>query len=150
MPEKNLTTIFGNLLCDVKELGDWGIAEGHLDITKLRLTVAARKEEAKRLVDGGMSKREAAKQLGVSHAQINKDLAGNKVSKNGNKVSTEPEAVLADSDDEGVLPDQSTVRQRYQRSLIVSCFVAIDEMTKKTKTRFFNELKEKFGDAIDV
>jgi hypothetical protein len=43
--------------------------------------------DRKALVDGGMSRRQAAKVLGVSHAAINKDV-GNKVSKNGNKVST--------------------------------------------------------------
>jgi hypothetical protein len=40
-------------------------------------------------------------------------------------------------------PNQLTVRERYQRSLIGDCLVAVEEMTKKTRARFFEQLKEK-------
>jgi hypothetical protein len=42
------------------------------------------------------------------------------------------------------LPDQSTVRERYQRSLLSDCLTAIEEMTKKTRARLFAQLSEKY------
>jgi N6-adenosine-specific RNA methylase IME4 len=84
------TKIAGKLLGDMRDLVDWGIEGGHTTHEKLRLTVTARREEAKKLVDAGMSQRQAAKALGVSHTQVQKDLATNDAG-SGNKVATKAE-----------------------------------------------------------
>jgi N6-adenosine-specific RNA methylase IME4 len=81
------TKIAGKLLTNVRDLVDWGIDEGHTTEERLRLTVTARRESAAKLIKGGMSQRQAAKALGVSHTQVAKDLAP-KLPNDGNKVAT--------------------------------------------------------------
>jgi Helix-turn-helix domain len=71
---------------------------------RLRLTVAARREEARKLADAGKSQREIASQLGVNASTINRDLAdGNRdlsdgaASRNGSATCTtdsEPAATV--------------------------------------------------------
>jgi hypothetical protein len=51
--------------------------EGHTTQEKLRLTVAARRETAAKLVEGGMSQRQAAEALGVGKGTIQRDLDRN-------------------------------------------------------------------------
>ncbi|MGH9552231.1 MAG: helix-turn-helix domain-containing protein, partial [Terriglobales bacterium] len=48
---------------------------GLVEPERLRFTIEARKQEAKRLIDEGMSQRQAAKVLGVSHTTVQADLA---------------------------------------------------------------------------
>jgi transposase len=85
----DFTKITTNLLLNVKDLADWGIAGGHTTADQLRLTVEARKVEAKRLVeDQGLSQRQAAKVLGVHHSTVQADLA-EKPPKNGGKSATD-------------------------------------------------------------
>lgn len=54
----------------------------------MRWTIAARKEAAAKLIEGGMSQRQAAKVLGVSHTTILNDVANN-LPKGGKKVATD-------------------------------------------------------------
>jgi transposase len=74
MSDETFTKIAGKLLTDVRDLVGWGIEEGHTTEDQLRLTVQARRETAAKLVEGGMSQREAAKALGVSHQTLGRDL----------------------------------------------------------------------------
>lgn len=73
-PDEKLTELTGEVLAavsaQVRHLVDIGLVEPD----KLRLTIAARREQAKALVDGGMSQREAARALGVDETTIRRDL----------------------------------------------------------------------------
>ena len=51
---------------------------------QLRLTVAARRETAAKLIEAGMSQREAAKALGVGQSTIRDDLRGTHSKSSGN------------------------------------------------------------------
>jgi hypothetical protein len=53
---------------------DWGIEEGHTTQEQLRLTIEARREKTKELIDAGMSQRQAAKALGVGLGTVQRDL----------------------------------------------------------------------------
>ena len=75
--DDKFTKIAGGLLVNVRDLVDWGIEGGHTSADRLRLTVAARREEAAKLVASGMSKRQAAKALGVSQTQMQRDTNPN-------------------------------------------------------------------------
>jgi len=77
MSDDNFTKIAGNLLSNVRDLCDWGIEEGHTTPEQLRLTVEARREKAAKLVEGGMSQRQAAKALGVDEGTVRNDLRKN-------------------------------------------------------------------------
>lgn len=88
--DEEFTSIAGKLLGNMRDLVDWGIAGGHTTAEKLRLTIAARRETAAKMIEAGMSQRQVAKALGVSHTQIQKDT-GSKVAKSGNKVATKAE-----------------------------------------------------------
>lgn len=68
------TKIAGKLLTDCRDLVDWGIESGHTTQDQLRLTVAARRERATELIEGGLSQRQAAKALGVDPATVRQDL----------------------------------------------------------------------------
>jgi hypothetical protein len=73
---------------------------------------------AKQLVNGGMSRRGAAKALGVSHQTINDDLGGKKVAKNGKKVATPPEEMpTAEEADETL----SRYRHRPEDAISATC-----------------------------
>jgi N6-adenosine-specific RNA methylase IME4 len=75
MTDDAFTKIAGKLLTNVRDLVDWGIEEGHTTAEQLRLTVAARRETATKLIEAGMSQRQAAKVLGVDHKTVQRDLA---------------------------------------------------------------------------
>ena len=81
------TKIAGKLLTNVRDLVDWGIEEGHTTIEKMRLTVAARREMATKLIEAGVSQRDAAKVLGVSQSTVRDDVSG-KSSKSSKNHST--------------------------------------------------------------
>jgi N6-adenosine-specific RNA methylase IME4 len=72
--DNSFTKIAGQLLTNVRDLVDWGIEGGHTTADQLRLTIQARREHAAKLVESGMSQRDAAKALGVSPATINNDV----------------------------------------------------------------------------
>ena len=74
MSDDQFTKIAVSLLTGVKDLVDWGVEGGHTTEEQLRLTVSARQAKAKELVGAGVSQRQAAKLLGVSHTQIRKDV----------------------------------------------------------------------------
>jgi len=81
------TKIASKLLTNVRDLVGWGIETGNTTAEQLRLTIAARAETAKKLIDAGISQRQAAKALGVSHQTIMRDV-GPKSVKDGPKRTT--------------------------------------------------------------
>lgn len=74
---EEFTRIAGKILTDVRDLVDWGVETGHTTQDKLRLTIAARREAATKLVESGMSQRQAAKALGVDEGTVRGDLRKN-------------------------------------------------------------------------
>lgn len=84
------TKIAGKLLTDVRDLVGWGIEGGHTTAEQLRLTIAARRETATKLVKGGMSQRQAAKALGVDKRTIGRDV-GQDAPNSGAKRTTKAE-----------------------------------------------------------
>lgn len=74
-PDKEFTRVASSLLLNVRDLVNWGIETGNTTPEAIRLTVAARREAAQKLVEGGMSQRQAAKLLGVKHTTIQRDVA---------------------------------------------------------------------------
>ncbi len=74
------------------DLVNWGFDTGNTDPDNLRLTVAARRDAAVKLVESGMSQRQAAKVLGVHHSTVQADMAENPP-KSGGKSATKTGAV---------------------------------------------------------
>ena len=91
MTDDAFTKIAGKLLTGMRDLVDWGIEGGHTTAEQLRLTVAARREMAAKLIEAGVSQRDAAKALGVGKATITRDLRGPKRPNNGPERSTKAE-----------------------------------------------------------
>ncbi|MGP0084635.1 MAG: hypothetical protein ACLP0B_13540 [Steroidobacteraceae bacterium] len=81
------TKVASDLLVNVRDLVNWGIDTGNTTPDKMRLTVAARREVATKLVESGMSQRKAAKMLGVDHKTIAKDVGKNSP-RSGDKFPT--------------------------------------------------------------
>lgn len=74
MSDDKFTRIAAGLLTNVRDLVDWGIDGGHTTPDQLRLTVVARKEQARRLHDAGLSVREIAAALNEPKSTIHDDL----------------------------------------------------------------------------
>lgn len=85
------TKIAGKLLIDVRDLVGWGIEEGHTTAEQLRFTITGRREAAAKLVDAGLSKRQAAKVLGVNERTVRDDLRGNSAQSAGKSRTTKAE-----------------------------------------------------------
>jgi N6-adenosine-specific RNA methylase IME4 len=77
MSDERFTKIASGLLVGVRNLVDWGIEEGHTTADKLRLTIQARRETATKLIEAGLSQRQAAKVLGVDEGTVRNDLRKN-------------------------------------------------------------------------
>lgn len=73
--DDKLTKTTGALLVAVRDHVEQLVGGKHVDAGRLRLTVAARQEQARGLIGAGLTHREAAKQLGMHHRTIQKDLA---------------------------------------------------------------------------
>jgi transposase len=86
--EKIFTKGLSKLLIGAKGLYDFGIETKLMKPEAMRLTVEARQAKAKKLVDGGMSRRGAAKLLGVSYQTVNNDVGDKKVVTFGKEVTT--------------------------------------------------------------
>lgn len=71
------TKVTSDLLLGMREMVNWGLDTGNTTPEMLRLTIAARKETAVKLIESGMSQRQAAKLLGVHHSTVGADLAEN-------------------------------------------------------------------------
>jgi hypothetical protein len=73
--DPEFTKLLGNHLLNAKAFMDWGIDRGLTTPEDLRLSITKRRELASEMVSGGMSRRQAAKALGVNHKTIQRDLA---------------------------------------------------------------------------
>jgi N6-adenosine-specific RNA methylase IME4/predicted XRE-type DNA-binding protein len=107
--DEHFTNIAGKLLTNVRDLVDWGIEGGHTTAEQLRLTVTARRETAAKLIEGGMSQRQAAKALGVSQSTVRDDVSRNssEPSKNhSTKAERRAERELELADKQAALPTQ--------------------------------------------
>jgi hypothetical protein len=82
----------------VRDLVDWGIEGGHTTEEQLRLTVSARAEKAKVLIKpveeggSGLSRRQAAKVLGVNEGTVRNDLRNNSAD-NAEKIRAAADSV---------------------------------------------------------
>ena len=88
MSDEQFTKIASALLTGVRDLVGWGIDGGHTTTDKLRLTVEARRETALKLIEGGMSQRQAAKTLGVGLGTVQRDLTRNGSGDDPKRVNT--------------------------------------------------------------
>jgi N6-adenosine-specific RNA methylase IME4 len=68
--DDRFTNIATDLLVNVRDLVNWGIETGNTTPDKIRLTVAARREAAIKLIESGMSQRQAAKILGCPESTL--------------------------------------------------------------------------------
>jgi N6-adenosine-specific RNA methylase IME4 len=91
MTDSRFTKNMGDLLLVTKHFYEYGIDEGLTTPKDLRLTIEKRQEMARALVDSGMSRRKAAKVLGVSKGTVNNAVGGQQVAKSGQKLSTPSE-----------------------------------------------------------
>jgi len=85
--DNTLTKLTGDVLVAVSEQVRHLIGKGLIEPEKLQLTIEARRERAKELVDAGMSQRQAAKVLGVSEGTMRNDLR-NSYAENAQKLRT--------------------------------------------------------------
>jgi hypothetical protein len=97
-PNPEFTKGLANVLVGAKTLLDYGIESGQVSPEQLRLTVMARQAEAKKLVASGVSRRKAAKVLGVSRQTIDNDVGGQKLAKSGKKLATSKNGIALQSD----------------------------------------------------
>jgi hypothetical protein len=106
-------------LLNAKGFYDYGIKKGLTSAESVRLAAVERRPLVKGMIESGMSQRKVAKAFGVSHTQIQKDLAGNQVAKNGNQVATERAAREAANKAEMAKPrkDGPTLTSSIAKSL---------------------------------
>jgi N6-adenosine-specific RNA methylase IME4 len=90
--DQRFTKIAVNLLESCKELVDWGVIEGLTTHAKLRLSIDARQEMVGRLIDAGMSQRDAAKALNVDKRTVGRDLKRPKSGANAPRAKAERRA----------------------------------------------------------
>jgi N6-adenosine-specific RNA methylase IME4 len=74
MGDKALAKDYVDLLVSAKSIGQRLIDKGIIDAQDVRLTIAARKEAAVKLVESGVSQRRVAKMLGVDQSTVRADL----------------------------------------------------------------------------
>jgi N6-adenosine-specific RNA methylase IME4 len=99
VPKDRFTKIAGDLLLGVRDLVDWGINTGNLTHKELEHEVIRRDPKlraiaARKMIDAGLSQRQAAKLLGVNHKTIQNDVA-NKSPKSGEQSATHGKAKIA-------------------------------------------------------
>jgi len=87
--DPEFTKLLGNHILNAKGFYDYGIDRGLTSAEDVRFTITKRQEEAKRLVNGGMSQRKAAKLLGVGKDTVRRDVAHN-APKSGAQCATKP------------------------------------------------------------
>jgi hypothetical protein len=81
--DEEFTKIATGLAINARDLIEWGIRSGNTTADKMRFTVEARRSEAQELTkpvaEGGkgLSKRKAARLLGVDESTVRHDLRGN-------------------------------------------------------------------------
>lgn len=92
--DREFTRLLGNQLINTKGFYDYGVSRGLTSPEGLRLTISKRQEAVKALVDKGVSKRKAARVLGVDEKTVRNDLTKGmrkKSAESAEKVRTEKE-----------------------------------------------------------
>lgn len=92
--QARFTKVATSLMVDVKDLVNWGIDTGNTTPEMMQLTVAARKEAALKMIEGGASQRQVAKLLGVNEKTIRNDVRNNSA-ESAENVRTGSAATLA-------------------------------------------------------
>jgi ParB family chromosome partitioning protein len=85
--DKRYTKLLSDHLLNAKGFFDYGVDRGLTTPESTRLTIIKRQQEAKRLVNSGMSQRKAAKALGVDKRTIGRDV-GQNAPQSGAKIPT--------------------------------------------------------------
>jgi N6-adenosine-specific RNA methylase IME4 len=75
--DAKFTKVAAKVLEATRDLCDWGVAKGLTTHEKLRLSISDRQAMVGRLIDAGMSQRDAAKALGVDKRTVGRDLGRN-------------------------------------------------------------------------
>ena len=95
--DDTLTKLTGDVLVAVSEQVRHLIGKGLIEPEKLQLTIEARRERAKELVDAGMSQRQAAVVLGVNEKTVRNDLRNNSAENAEEVRTTTAEIIEPDS-----------------------------------------------------
>lgn len=144
----------GQILSGAKALYDFGVEKGLTTPRELRLTVMARQVEAKKLIASGVSRRQAAKALGVNESTVRADLQGaGKSRKSAGKSRTR-------SNGREPAPAQEKLVDQIDRenpqNFLTAFLLRVDQatiMAKDAKTlvpSIFNETKPKKDKLIDM
>jgi transposase len=159
MTDKDITQAAAGLLVGVQKMITT-LGDKHLvDPTELRLTVTARAKQAKALIDGGMSQRQAAKALGVSKRTIQNDV-DTKYPKSGQKVSTsKPRGTDVKQKASNGGPSRKEIETKIQQSeaklstakvqsyMYDTACRLVAEMTAHTRSRFIQHMEKNYGQA---
>lgn len=137
-----LTKIASNLLIGVKELCDWGIDEGHIDPDQMKLTVTGLRLAGSKLIEGGSSKRGAAKLLGVPESTLRDALDPDSAKKKSVRAKRAKDARKArDIKD---IPSEEEAEKSYQDTIFEQACLLLSEMADETRQRFFAKLREEY------
>src|SRR5262249_18256354 len=90
--DPEFTKLLSNHIINAKGFYDWGIDRGLTRPEDVRLSITKRKEEAQKLVNGGMSRRQAAKVLGANEGTVRNDLRNNSAESAEKSRPTKPAA----------------------------------------------------------
>ena len=94
--DPRFTKLLGEHMLNAKGFYEYGLENKLIDEQQLRFTIDARKKEAIKLVESGMSRRKAAKVLGVSPSAIDRDVRQNGAKARQNGVADKPPVDEAD------------------------------------------------------
>jgi hypothetical protein len=131
--------LLANQFLTTKGFYDYGVARGLTDPDEFRMSIEKRKKVARQMVDSGMSRRGAAKALGVSRQTVLNDLGDNKVVRNGKKVVAPPEP----------MPTEQEVEESSQNDVFEhACLLLDEDMTDATRERFFAHIKGRYYNAF--
>ena len=135
--DKEFVRLVAEQMQTAKGFFEYGVKRGLMTPADVRLTVAKRQEEARALVEKGLSRRKAAEILGVSHGTINRAV-GSKSSKSGSKLSTKAKRIavpepLATDPIQDDCQDCVSSEQEWQHSFshFAGDAVAIDDFWRR-------------------
>lgn len=89
--DKEYARLIGDQLINAKGFYDYGIKRKLITPESVRLTIAARTEQAKLMRDAGMSQRQVAKALGVNQATVSRDLMQKASKGDAKRITTKAE-----------------------------------------------------------
>jgi hypothetical protein len=140
---KDFTRAYGRALGAMYDMGEIGMRDGILDPSQLRLTIEARKQQAAKMIENGMSHRATAKALSVSPKQIRRDLGADKSRTSGAKSPTSGAKVPTNDYDEAAdirpFPPQIT-RENKRGYLLMNC---------ATATQIAQQMIERYDGPLD-